>query len=84
MLKVLCVVSSKFCKFTYVTENRLQVRSPRRNSKKGMEDDDRVFVGAGVARRAAYNAGRAANREARERGTYASAPRTQPRETLES
>ena len=35
----------------------------------------------GVARRAAHNAGRAANREARERGTYASAPRTQPRET---
>ena len=43
MLKVLCVVSSKFCKFC-VTENRLQVRSPRRNSKKGMEDDDCVFV----------------------------------------
>ena len=35
----------------------------------------------GVARRAAHNAERAANREARERGTYASAPRTQPRET---
>ena len=45
-----------------------------------MEGDECMHVGGGVARRAAYNAGRAANREARERGTYASTPQTQPRE----
>ena len=46
-----------------------------------MDGDECIHVGGGVARLAAYNAGRAANREARERGTYASTPRTQPRET---
>ena len=77
MLKVLCVVSSKFCKFTYRYRESVAgavARSPRRNSTKGMEGDECMYVGAGVARRAAYNAERAANREARERGTYASAP----------
>ena len=46
-----------------------------------MDGDECIYVGGGVALRAAHNAERAANREARERGTYASAPRTQPRET---
>ena len=33
-----------------------------------MEGDEGIYVGGGVARRAAHNAERAANREARERG----------------
>ena len=61
MLKVLCVVSSKFCKFTYRYRESVAgavARSPRRISKKAMEGDECIFVGAGVARRAAHNAGR--------------------------
>ena len=49
MLKVLCVVSSKFCKFTYRYRESVAgavARSPRRISKKAMEGDECIFVGA--------------------------------------